>query len=136
MDIYKHTQTGCVSQTAVCLVLGYLLLYTDLQLFWCLPLIVIIALYSSLTVRVCSGKLIWYFGPGLHKQVCSLSQIEHADIVNNKWWYGFGIRYLPNEKLYNVSGLHAVRLKLSDGRTIRLGTDEPEELKQVITKYR
>jgi len=35
--------------------------------------------------------------------------------------------------LYNAQGLRAVRLRLRDGRTLRLGSDEPERLAAFIT---
>jgi len=37
---------------------------------------------------------------------------------------GFGIRMRPGFRLYNVSGLDAVELRLTNGEVRRLGTDD------------
>ena len=41
---------------------------------------------------------------------------------NGKW-------YVP---LYNVAGMDAIELKLTNGRVFRIGTDEPDQLLQAI----
>jgi hypothetical protein len=45
--------------------------------------------------------------------------------VPNRWWYGWGIRRGPGFRLYNVSGLDAVELRLKSGEVRRIGTDDP-----------
>ena len=72
--------------------------------------------------------LSWFFGPGFWKKSIELSQIHSVQSVRNKWWYGWGIRKIPNGWLYNVSGLQAVEVLFGDGQLVRLGTDEPEKL--------
>ena len=52
--------------------------------------------------------------------------------MRNLWYYGWGIRYTPHGWLFNVSGLDAVELELKNGRTWRVGTDEPVELLAAI----
>jgi hypothetical protein len=46
-------------------------------------------------------------------------------VVRNCWWYGWGIRRGPDFRLYNVSGLDAVELRLKSGEVRRIGTDDP-----------
>jgi hypothetical protein len=46
--------------------------------------------------------------------------------VRNPWYYGWGIRFISNGMVYNVSGFDAVEIALADGRRVRLGTDEPD----------
>jgi hypothetical protein len=55
--------------------------------------------------------------------------------VRNPWYVGWGIRMGPSGVVWNVSGLDAVELALSEKR-FRIGTDEPEALVEAITRAR
>ena len=57
---------------------------------------------------------------------------KSAEKVRNKWYYGFGIRLIPGGQMYNVAGLDAVELKLTNGRVFRVGTDESDKLLTAI----
>jgi len=48
--------------------------------------------------------------------------------VRNAWWNGFGIRMRRGFRLYNVSGLDAVELRLKSGDIRRIGTDDAQGL--------
>ena len=90
-------------------------------------------LFSSLEVAVTRGSVELAFGPGWPRKSIPLSTVEGARPVRNSWWHGWGIRLTPNGWLWNVSGLEAVELELSDGRRFRIGTDEPERLAEAIS---
>jgi hypothetical protein len=45
---------------------------------------------------------------------------------------GWGIRRGAKGKAYNVSGNHGVRLELSDGKRILIGSQRPEELSEAV----
>jgi len=36
--------------------------------------------------------------------------------------------------IFNVSGFDAVEIKMKNGKIYRIGTDEPEKLKNVVTQ--
>jgi len=135
MSHYRHTQFGWVivgamlgaalaglaaaflvreSRAVAPLVAGLLLLVT--------------ALFGSLTACVGDGWLECRFGLGLIRRRIRLSEIRDVQVVRNRWWYGWGIRLTPHGWLWNVSGLDAVELTLISGKKFRLGTDEPEKL--------
>jgi hypothetical protein len=73
---------------------------------------------------VSDNQLQWYFGPGLWMYRLPLSDIAGVQIVRNNVLNGFGIRMRPGFRLYNVSGLDAVELRLTNGDVRRLGTDD------------
>jgi len=52
--------------------------------------------------------------------------------VRNRWWNGFGIRMRPGFRLYNVSGLDAVELRLKSHEVRRIGTDDPQGLAEAL----
>jgi hypothetical protein len=89
---------------------------------------ILAGLFSSLTVVVDDDELRWYFGPGAWSYRLSPAEIESVRVVRNSWLNGFGIRMRPGFRLYNVSGLDAVELKLKTGEIRRIGTDDPAGL--------
>lgn len=89
-------------------------------------------LFSSLTVEVTDHEFHWYFGPGVWRYWVVLAEIENIRIVHNEWWNGFGIRIRPGLRIYNVSGLAAVELRLKNGDIYRIGTDDVEGLSTAL----
>jgi hypothetical protein len=85
-------------------------------------------LFSSLTIEVNERELRWHFGPGLWTYRLPRNEIETVQIVRNHWWNGFGIRMRPGFRLYNVSRLDAVELRLKSGDVRRIGSDDPQGL--------
>jgi len=60
--------------------------------------------------------------------------MSSAKIVKNHWYYGWGIRawLWPRMVIFNVSGFDAVEIAMKNGKIYRIGTDEPEQLEEVI----
>jgi hypothetical protein len=130
---YRHTQRGTLT-ILVCLVLAAF----DAALVWLsgqwpaaavlLVLAVVGFLFSALTVEVGDHELRWHFGPGFPSYRLALDEIASIAAVRNYWWNGWGIRIGPRSRLYNVSGLDAVELRLKSGEIRRIGTDDPQGL--------
>jgi hypothetical protein len=93
-------------------------------------------IFHSLTVEITGNELRWHFGPGLWGYSLALDEIDSVAIVRNHWWNGFGIRMAPGFRLYNVSGLDAVELRLKSGDIRRIGTDDPRGLAAAIEQSR
>ena len=133
--IYDHTQKSIGITTTSLVIAGLILtalaFYTGLSLLFSLVFIIsllIILIFTSLTIQICNGQLSWYFGPGFWKKEIELREIVSVHTIRIKWYYGFGIRLIPTGWMYNVSGLDAVQIKLKNSKIITLGTDEPEKL--------
>lgn len=98
-------------------------------------LIVILAclsIFSSLTIEIDEQFLFVRFGIGIIRKRFEMNEIESCEVIKNPWYYGWGIRRIPQGWLYRVSGPMAVKLKLKDGKVYRLGSDEPEKLSHAI----
>lgn len=129
---YRHTQRGTVMLVGLLVgaaVAGYSALINPTATRWiglaiALGLIALAWLFSSLTVIVNGGELRWYFGPGAWKYRISLHEIAGVRIVRNSVLSGFGIRARPGFRLYNVSGLDAVEVRLKSGAIRCIGTDD------------
>ena len=133
--IYDHTQKSIGITTTSLVIAGLILtalaFYTGLSLLFSLVFIItllIILIFTSLTIQICNGQLSWYFGPGFWKKEIELREIVSVHTIRIKWYYGFGIRLIPTGWMYNVSGLDAVQIKLKNSKIITLGKDEPEKL--------
>lgn len=90
------------------------------------------AYFSVMTIVVTEQAVSHWFGFGGKRWHRPLSDILEAKVVQNKWYYGWGIRLTPTGWLYNVRGLDAVELVMQGGYRLRLGCADPEALKQAI----
>jgi len=135
---YEHTQVGyliIMAMAAVMVLIGVVLANAGIN--WiAIGVMVIIAialvLFPSLTVVIREDELEVRFGPGLIRKLFKLNDIESCQVVKNRWYYGWGIRLTPHGVLYNVSGFHAVEIRLTTGKKYRIGTDVPRELEAAI----
>ncbi len=138
IERYKHTQVGYLIiavMAAVMVLIGIILANADIN--WvAIGVLVVIAialvLFSSLTVVIWEEELEARFGPGPIRKWFKLNEIESCQVVKNHWYYGWGIRLTPHGVLFNVSGFHAVEIKLRTGKKFRIGTDVPQELEEAI----
>jgi hypothetical protein len=138
---YQHTQRGTLM--IVALVVGAVVLASIasmepppanwIALALTCGMAILAGLFSSLTVEVEDHELRWYFGPGAWSYRLSPAEIESVRVVRNSWLNGFGIRMRPGFRLYNVSGLDAVELKLKSGEIRRIGTDDPSGLAAALS---
>ncbi len=138
IERYKHTQVGYLviaAMVAVMVLIGVVLVNAGINWIAIGVLFVIavaLVLFSSLTVVIREDELEARFGPGLIRKQFKLNEIESCQVVKNHWYYGWGIRLTPHGVLYNVSGFHAVEIKLRTGKRFRIGTDVPQELEEAI----
>jgi hypothetical protein len=92
-------------------------------------------LFYGLTTKVTTEKIIVSFGPGIIKKRIELKAVKTVDTVKSPWYYGWGIRIIPNGVLYNISGSDGVELRFNDRKgIIRIGTKDPLTLKNEIEK--
>ena len=130
---YHHTQRGDLMLVmlplgaVVCVAAGFLVPPHPARwgLWGFAVLFVVMAwLFSSLTVEVTEDEVRWRFGPGLWTHRMRRADIATTQVVRNSVLNGFGIRMRPGFRLYNVSGLDAVELRLKSGEVRRIGTDD------------
>lgn len=140
---YKHTQIGYVTGTALAVgaLIAYAAFWAEGELGWGGLLmvggfLVGAVLFSALTVVVTDEELRFSFGPGFWERRFAIGDIERVEVVRNSALDGWGIRYTHHGWLYNVSGLNAVELTIRGEGQIRIGTDEPETLKQAVDRAR
>jgi len=137
---YRHTQYGTVIILVVGIVIAAMLVHFlisesvhPIEAGLAILLLITLFLFASLTVEVNYGSVVCSFGPGLIRKEIKLSDISAAQPVINSWLAGWGIRWIPGRyMLWNVAGLQAVELTLTNGKKFRIGTDEPDALVSAI----
>lgn len=96
-------------------------------------LMLVCLLFFGLTTTVSSKNITVSFGIGLIRKNISLQKIKSVKLVENPWYYGWGIRLIPNGILYNISGQKGIELTFFDtDRVIRIGSKKPNVLKDEI----
>jgi len=138
---YQHTQIGYLIMVILIIgifFLAYLLTFHGFV--WIIFIITLIfgfclILFATLTVIIKEEILEIRFGPGFIRKKFLLKDIESCQVVKNPWYYGWGIRVMPNGMLYNVSGLYAVEIKMKTGQRHRIGTNVPNELEKAILQF-
>nr|WP_319377466.1 hypothetical protein [uncultured Methanoregula sp.] len=140
---YEHTQRGTLIiggvAAAIIFILSMSFIFGPVWVTMIVMaiLVFLLAIMSTLTVSAGNGILAIRFGPvGLICKSWPLSEIVSVTTVTNPWYYGYGIRITPYGPLYNVSGPHAVEVRLMSGKAFRIGTDEPYDLKLAIDQAR
>ena len=139
---YKHTQINPISSFLLPIspIVFYLVMqYNNLGVFdqpiilsIFLFFIFIISFFSRMTVLVNDEKISINFLCFRCKKHFYFKDIVGVKIVKNYWYHGWGIRIIPKGVLFNVYGLDAIELNLKTGKRIRIGTDEPDILFNII----
>ena len=86
---------------------------------------------GRLTIELRGDILAWSFGYlGWPRWQLPLAQVVQVDVGRPSLWRGAGIKgLLGKDRLYTVAvGGPALRLTLTDGRSVTLGTPEPDRL--------
>ena len=135
---YDHTQPGTVTRVICIVALLWILIFAVLST-WVLYivagiLLLITVLFHSLNVCIDADSIRLRFGIGLLWKSIPLESVESCRSVRNSWLYGFGIRYVFDGWMWNVSGLDAVQLTFTDGNHFRIGTDDPAGLESAINQ--
>ena len=131
--MYKHTQIGwiiLVISTPIILILAFWAAINPIlvAIIAIVAIVIMLALFTSLTVVGDNNEIRFSFGPGVVRKHISYDRIKSVKKVRNRWYYGWGVRWYGRGWLYNVSGLDAVELNLTNDTELRIGTDEPDEL--------
>ena len=134
---YRHTQPGTFSRTtfgalAVLILIPAIYLGArDTGAIWVFGaisafMLIGLLLFHCLTVEIRHGYLRIRFGIGVIRKRIRLKDIDAAEKVRNRWWYGWGIKLTPHGWLFSVSGFDAVQVRLNSGRQYRIGTERAE----------
>ncbi len=142
MVAYHHTQPGYAA--AGILGIGIVLLLGAGLIFGWEPavtavlftFVLLFPIFSFMTVEVDDRYLSFRLGLLPLKRRIPLSEIHEVRPVKNRWYHGWGIHMTSGGWLYNVSGMKSVEVHFDSGKSLRIGTDEPNELVSAILQAR
>jgi hypothetical protein len=135
--LYRHTQLGRLALAigvpvmAVAAALAFRDALAGGAIVSVVAVFILLSMFSLTTVVSDTDVHVW-FGVGLIRRRIALNRITSTELVQNHWIYGWGVHWIPDGWLWNVSGLEGVELALVSGRRFRIGTDEPEQLAAAI----
>lgn len=132
---YQHTQRAWLMMAALFTVaLATMLLPAQASYSFLLAIIFALLgiIFGKLTAIVTENYVKASFGLSLFSRKIPFEDIETTEVVRNLWLMGWGIRFIGNGTMFNVSGLDAVELRLKNGKVFRIGTDEPQRLNEAI----
>lgn len=136
---YRHTQTGppCLILYAIAVMfigLGWVLPDEPL-IRWMFPpigllMLLIAASFHHLTVADQGDVLAIWFGPvPLFRRTVSYADIETVEVGRTLLLDGLGIHYSARGGwVWNLWGRDCVVIRFRDGHTLRIGTDDAENL--------
>jgi hypothetical protein len=136
---YSHTQSAplclLLYATAVLLLVVSLAVPDEPPIRWLFPplgllVLVVAASFHHLAVEDRGDGLAVRFGPlPLFRRTVRYSDIEAVDVGRTLLLDGWGIHYsLQGGWVWNLSGRECVVVRFRDGRTLRIGTDDAENL--------
>jgi Protein of unknown function (DUF1648) len=125
---YRHSQPGYLSIVIISILIavGAVMYICGLRppgMLLCVICFVCLVFSYKLTVEIKDGFLKFWFGPGLFWKKIPLEQIAYCEPFKGVFG-GWGIRYICNGWLYNVSGMKAVTIVLKSGKRMHIGTDD------------
>lgn len=136
--LYSHTQVGYVMLVLPALGMfcaTFWMVYLGFSWIGFFTLVVLdvsLILFSTLTVEIGEGVLDVKIGAGILHKKFNLSDVRDCFIPSSLFHPSIGERLMPEGWLYNLSGTHAVELKMKNGKYYRIGTDAPSVLAEQI----
>ena len=97
--------------------------------------ILVYLLFYGMATKISDDVITIAFGIGLIRKRIALKRISMVEVIKTPWYYGYGIRFIPNGMLYNISGMDGIEIKFNNTvRVVRIGTKDSIKLKQQIEK--
>jgi hypothetical protein len=105
-----------------------------------LPSVLVVGVLRMTTEVTPVDCRVWFGWVPTYRHAIPLAMIQRVEPVTYRPIAdcgGWGIRWGPNgERVFNARGDRGVRLWLSDGATILIGSQQPEELAQALERAR
>lgn len=98
--------------------------------------VVIYLLFYGMNTTVDDQSIRISYGIGLITKKINLVDLNAVSVVSNPWYYGWGIRFIPNGMLYNISGSAGIELTFKQrSKIIRIGSANAESLARAVSAF-
>jgi hypothetical protein len=132
--LYEHRQVGWITVIALFAIAVLICVAAAISApsertlsYSLVPIVLVVAaLFSTLTVRVTDKRVMWYFGvSGIGRSV-ALTEITSIRAIKTSILEGWGIHLTWHGWVWNVSGFNAVQIILRSGTRFAVGTPDPQ----------
>jgi hypothetical protein len=95
--------------------------------------VIIYLLFYGMKTTIDDESIRISYGIGLIRKTIKLVNVKTVSVISSPWYYGWGIRLIPNGMMYNISGSAGVELTFKDtSRVIRIGSASAPVLENTI----
>jgi hypothetical protein len=142
--LYEHRQVGWITVIALFAIAVLICVAAAISApsertlsYSLVPIVLVVAaLFSTLTVRVTDKRMMWYFGvTGIGRSV-ALTEIASIRAIKTSILEGWGIHLTWHGWVWNVSGFNAVQIILRSGTRFAVGTPNPQAVIDVLESAR
>jgi hypothetical protein len=89
--------------------------------------------FYGMTIIVTDKQIQIKFGIGFYTKRIDLSAIDSIAVIKYPVYFGYGIRMIPKGMLYNISGRHAIEIKIKGKKSVLyIGTNDWDNLKLIL----
>jgi hypothetical protein len=142
--LYEHRQVGWITVIALFAIAVLICVAAAISApsertlsYSLVPIVLVVAaLFSTLTVRVTDKRMMWYFGvTGIGRSV-ALTEIASIRAIKTSILEGWGIHLTWHGWVWNVSGFNAVQIILRSGTRFAVGTPNPQAVIDAVQSAR
>lgn len=142
--LYEHRQVGWITVIALFLIAVLICCAAAISApsertlsYSLVPIMLVVAaLFSTLTVRVTDKRVMWYFGvSGIGRSV-ALTEITSIRAIKTSIFEGWGIHLTWHGWVWNVAGFNAVQIILRSGTRFAVGTPDPQAVIDAVQSAR
>jgi|GEM_PF-371057 hypothetical protein len=140
---YYHTQIGWLSAAVmgvsiasivfIMLIVPFNTVAFTIMSFVLIVLAICLVVFSSMNVS-CDGNTLKIRLGFIVGKSFPLKDIKSCRVIKVPWYYGWGVRSIPNGWLYRVSGSYAVEIHIGSKRYL-IGSDDPQKLLEFIKRH-
>lgn len=92
----------------------------------------ILLMFAKMSITVDNTKIRLVFWWGLPKKEIQINDIRSVELHELSYWWGTGVGMVKQGSMWRAGGKTAVLVKQSNGKSVIIGSDNPDELLQAI----
>jgi len=144
--LYQHRQIGWATLLFICIpalgVTTFLMMSSGrgqqlppfIPVAICLVTAFVFVSFTSLSVFVTRDYVVARFGIGVVRKTVALADIATVEVTRTRWYEGWGIHWTRRGMLYNVAGFDGALIRLVNGRSLVIGSDDAPRLVSAIRR--
>tara|TARA_B100001996_G_C18634659_1_gene583216 strand:+ start:491 stop:955 length:465 start_codon:yes stop_codon:yes gene_type:complete len=92
----------------------------------------ILLMFAKMSITVDDAKIRLVFWWGFPKKEILINDIRAVELHELSYWWGTGVQMVRQGSIWRAWGKTTVLVKQSNGKSVTIGSDNPDELLQAI----